>query len=96
MHKAECFVPVQQSATVVHVLPVAEKSRSQLSIPHTRFPTHSESSSQSPPPKSHGLDSVQHEMSVVGIPLQPAVTNYNINCKSQHKYQYMTKRKYLN
>ena len=35
------------------------KSLIQLSVPHVRFPAHSESLSQSPPPTLHGLDEEQ-------------------------------------
>ena len=41
----------------------------QLSDPHLRFPAHSESESQSPPPTLHGFLEEQQLQSVEGIPL---------------------------
>ena len=46
------------------------KSFIQLSVPHVRFPAHSESLSQSPPPTLHGLELEQQDQSVKGTPLQ--------------------------
>jgi hypothetical protein len=61
------YSPTQQSADPLQ-LPDG-KSFTQLSVPQLRFPAHSESLSQSPPPTLHGLVEEQQLHSVEGIPL---------------------------
>ena len=58
----------QQSALSAQLLPGVEKSPLQLLLPQVRVPAHSESLSQSPPPRLHGCPLVQHEKSVLGTP----------------------------
>ena len=62
------YSPTQQSAELCQ-LPEGKPFR-QLLVPHLRFPAHSESESQSPPPALHGLELEQHDQSVEGRPLQ--------------------------
>ena len=66
------------------------KSFIQLSVPQLRFPAHSESLSQSPPPKLHGLELEQQAQSIEGIPLQPfggGVVVAAVDAAKQNKIQ---------
>jgi hypothetical protein len=62
------YSPTQQSADPLQ-LPDG-KSFIQLSVPQLRFPAHSESLSQSPPPTLHGLELEQQDQPVEGTPSQ--------------------------
>ena len=64
------YLLVQQSADTAQLLPVDEWSALQLSNPQVRLPAQSESRSQSPPPRLHGLALVQQLQSVEGFPSQ--------------------------
>ena len=63
------YLPIQQSALELQLLPVDEKSLLQLLLPHTRFPEQCESVSQSPPPEEQGEEVEQQLQPVEGTPL---------------------------
>ena len=65
------YVPsMQQSAPLLQLLP--EIPGLQLFLPHLRVPEQSESVSQSPSPRLHCFEGVQHSQLVEGTPLHAA------------------------
>ena len=81
-----CQVKVNILQAVIQQSAVAEKKLGQLLDPHSRFPAHSSSASQSPSKSPHGFKLEQHDHLFSVVQLHPA----KLGSGSKNNFDYMS------